>query len=120
VRIGILVGLVAFGVAALLIDPYVFVGWVLVFLIFVVDTVRVGAKRSHRKAKRQATPASAVASPPSPKPVERGGTTGGAVNVIREREIIERQVLVMRCPYCKELTPVDLSDCRSCGARIGN
>ena len=37
--------------------------------------------------------------------------------ITRER-IIERQVVVMRCKYCAELTPVDLSSCKSCGARL--
>lgn len=36
-----------------------------------------------------------------------------------QREIIERQILVMRCKFCDALTPVDLSDCRSCGAQTG-
>lgn len=36
---------------------------------------------------------------------------------VRER-IIERQVVVTRCRYCNELTPVDLSACKSCGARL--
>jgi hypothetical protein len=35
--------------------------------------------------------------------------------VERER-VIERQVLVMRCPYCAALTPVDVKTCQSCGA----
>ncbi len=33
--------------------------------------------------------------------------------------VVERQVLVTRCAHCAELTPVDLSACRSCGARLG-
>jgi len=33
----------------------------------------------------------------------------------RER-VIERQVVVARCRYCSELTPVDLPACRHCGA----
>lgn len=30
--------------------------------------------------------------------------------------IVERQVVVMRCRFCKKLTPVDLTACESCGA----
>jgi len=33
-------------------------------------------------------------------------------------KIVERQVLVQRCPHCHEFTPVDLSACKSCGAKI--
>ncbi len=40
---------------------------------------------------------------------------GGAVE--RER-IIERQVVVTRCQFCGELTPVDLTACAACGARL--
>lgn len=32
-------------------------------------------------------------------------------------KIIERQVLVVRCAYCKKLTPADLTSCEQCGAR---
>lgn len=39
-----------------------------------------------------------------------------AVHVIER--IIERQVLVMRCQYCRELTPVDVDECRTCGAKM--
>lgn len=29
---------------------------------------------------------------------------------------IEREVIVTRCKFCQQLTPVDLEGCRSCGA----
>ncbi len=32
-------------------------------------------------------------------------------------KVIERQVLVVRCAYCKKLTPADLTSCEQCGAR---
>lgn len=32
-------------------------------------------------------------------------------------KVIERQVLVVRCAYCKKLTPADLSACEQCGAK---
>jgi len=35
-----------------------------------------------------------------------------------QRETIERQVLVTRCAYCRDLTPVDLSSCKNCGAKL--
>ncbi len=46
-----------------------------------------------------------------------GGRSREPAPVEREK-IIERQVLVARCQYCGELTPVDLVACKSCGARI--
>ncbi len=41
-----------------------------------------------------------------------------AVRVERhvERHTIERQVVVVRCKFCAELTPVDASKCKHCGA----
>ena len=30
--------------------------------------------------------------------------------------VVERQVLVTRCKFCKQITPVDLSECENCGA----
>ncbi len=35
----------------------------------------------------------------------------------RYEHTIERQVLVARCRYCQQITPVDLAACRNCGAR---
>lgn len=35
----------------------------------------------------------------------------------RER-VIERQVIVTRCKFCQNLTPVDLSACKECGAKL--
>jgi len=40
---------------------------------------------------------------------------------LRERiveKVIERQVIVMRCAYCKALTPVDLRECQFCGGPL--
>ena len=33
--------------------------------------------------------------------------------------VIERQIVVTRCRFCAQLTPVDLSACKSCGAQMG-
>jgi hypothetical protein len=38
---------------------------------------------------------------------------------VHQREVVERQVVVMRCRFCKELTPAELSACKSCGAVMG-
>ncbi|MDI1431501.1 hypothetical protein [Polyangium sorediatum] len=39
--------------------------------------------------------------------------------VHREREVIERQVVVMRCRFCNQLTPAELTQCKSCGVVMG-
>ncbi len=33
-------------------------------------------------------------------------------------KVIERQVLVVRCQYCRALTPADMATCKECGARM--
>jgi hypothetical protein len=41
-----------------------------------------------------------------------------ASQVTRETErVIERQVMVMRCRFCGNLTPADLNKCQSCGGK---
>lgn len=45
--------------------------------------------------------------PPPPPPV---------ASAPARAQVIERQVLVVRCQYCKSLTPADLSRCQNCGA----
>lgn len=39
--------------------------------------------------------------------------------VHKEREVIERQVVVMRCRFCNQLTPAELTQCKSCGVMMG-
>lgn len=39
-------------------------------------------------------------------------------NVVEREKVIERQVVVTRCGFCKKLTPVDLTACENCGARL--
>jgi hypothetical protein len=36
---------------------------------------------------------------------------------VTTEKIVERQVLVTRCRFCKKLTPVDLGACEVCGAK---
>ena len=33
-----------------------------------------------------------------------------------QRELVERQIVVVRCRFCKRLVPVDASQCGECGA----
>jgi len=41
---------------------------------------------------------------------------GQSVQTYVERQVVERQVIVARCKFCKQLTPADADGCRSCGA----
>jgi hypothetical protein len=61
--------------------------------------------------------ASAQASAP-PDPQVRVVITSGEAAPVVQREVIERQIIVMRCKYCNELTPVDMSRCKHCGAGL--
>ena len=36
--------------------------------------------------------------------------------VIVKEKVIERQVMVTRCKFCGQITPVDLNNCEKCGA----
>jgi hypothetical protein len=51
--------------------------------------------------------------------VEQAAHGHGPLVIERERErVVERQVLVQRCRFCQKLTPVDLSACKECGAKL--
>ncbi len=55
---------------------------------------------------------------PIPDPSLAASTTTGApqVQTYVERQLVERQVVVTRCKFCKQLTPVDRPMCSHCGA----
>jgi len=78
---------------------------------FVVRKVRrISAKGAAHIAREEARVRATAAAPPAAvRHIER--------HVEREK-IIERQIVVTHCKFCKELTPVDLSECKSCGATI--
>jgi hypothetical protein len=63
-------------------------------------------------------PAARVAAQP-PVSVSVSVAVASAPQVVVQREVIERQVIVMRCAHCGELTPVDLTRCKNCGASVG-
>lgn len=44
------------------------------------------------------------------------GSAPSAVGSVVVERVIERQILVTRCQFCGELTPVDLKTCAGCGA----
>ena len=61
-------------------------------------------------------PPSPQASAPADPQLRVVITSGEAAHV--QREVIERQIIVMRCKYCNELIPVDMSRCKHCGAGL--
>ncbi len=47
-------------------------------------------------------------------PVSDGRVSSSHVHV--ERKLVERQIVVVRCKFCKQLSPVDLPTCEHCGS----
>ena len=52
---------------------------------------------------------------PAPE-LPSAGAQGQSVQTYVERQVVERQVVVVRCKFCSQLTPADTDACRSCGA----
>lgn len=50
---------------------------------------------------------------PPPSSVQSPG-----VQVYVDRQVVERQVVVTRCRYCSQMTPVDMAGCTHCGAAV--
>lgn len=67
----------------------------------------------HVAAARPASPSY----PQHPPPSAPHAPAAYAPAVLAVEKVIERQVLVVRCAYCKKLTPADLTSCEQCGAR---
>ncbi|MFO0549675.1 MAG: hypothetical protein U0271_14885 [Polyangiaceae bacterium] len=40
----------------------------------------------------------------------------GSAQVYVERKLVERQIVVVRCRFCQQLTPVDRKECEHCGS----
>ncbi|MBL8604326.1 MAG: hypothetical protein JNK72_20545 [Myxococcales bacterium] len=66
--------------------------------------------------------APAVAAPayvaPAAQPAWPGAAASHAPGERVVEKVIERQVLVVRCQFCRKLTPVDMSECKECGAKM--
>jgi len=58
-------------------------------------------------------PPGSAPSPPAPAPTAAVPAPERVVE-----KVIERQVLVVRCQYCRALTPADMATCKECGARM--
>jgi hypothetical protein len=52
-----------------------------------------------------------IAVPDAPAP-----SSGTSSSTYVERKVVERQVVVVRCKYCKQYAPVDKPTCEHCGA----
>jgi len=102
--------------------------YVIVVVIIAVPLVRYGwsimkdaKNKGSSKLARMARQGSPIAkklrgedaSPPAPQP------SGASTQPVAEK-VVERQVLVARCKFCKELTPVDLEACKNCGGKGWN
>ena len=48
-----------------------------------------------------------------------GAGASAASGEVVVQHVVERQVVVTRCKFCGQLTPVDLTACKSCGAQMG-
>lgn len=53
---------------------------------------------------------------PDPSLPASSPTSGSHVQTYVERQLVERHVVVTRCRFCKQLTPVDGPTCAHCGA----
>jgi hypothetical protein len=53
---------------------------------------------------------------PPPEEPQAPSSQGGGSQTYVERKLVERQVVVVRCKFCKQLAPVDLPTCEHCGA----
>jgi hypothetical protein len=54
----------------------------------------------------------------SETPAPHRSAPAAAPHVVERERVVERQVVVMRCQHCGELTPADLSACKNCGAKL--
>jgi hypothetical protein len=101
-------------VAAVVGNPFVWIAWTIGVVTHVSYVMAMGREcvaveaeqRAARLAVEQGREEKDARQPRQASPV-----------VVHER-VVERQVVVTRCRYCKELTPVDLGECKSCGARL--
>ncbi len=81
-------------------------------------------EREEEELEELASPPPAVAprreetKRPNPEPKAESRPRAPERVVIEREKIIERQIVVTHCKYCKELTPVDLSACKACGATL--
>lgn len=95
---------------------------VLIILLFTAGTVfTVWVRRVMARGRERLRRESELAGPPpapSPAPVASAKAAGPEPVPAAERVVIERQVLVMRCKHCATITPVDLSACSHCGAKL--
>jgi hypothetical protein len=53
------------------------------------------------------------------EPIPQASTSAqglAQMHTVEKHSLVERQIVVVRCRFCKELTPVDGATCKNCGA----
>jgi len=93
---------------------YIMVGIVLLMVaaVWVRGVIARGERISAAQAAERAARRAAL--PSDPEEVEEADPTETPRPVVTH--VIERQVVVVRCKFCKVLTPVDRDTCKECGS----
>jgi len=74
-------------------------------------------ERQERAARREISEGSVPVASREP-PQQQSSQQPVHVHSVSVERIVERQVLVTRCRFCTKLTPVDLTACAECGAKL--
>ncbi|MEO7593716.1 MAG: hypothetical protein ABI134_21045 [Byssovorax sp.] len=110
----LLVNVVGGGIVAAVVgNPLLWIAWTIGVVAHVSYVVAMGRERGAVEAEQRAA---RLAEQRHEEKDARRPLQASPV-VVSER-VVERQVVVTRCRYCKELTPIDLVECKSCGARL--
>ena len=111
----LLVNVVGGGIVAAVVgNPLLWIAWAIGVVAHVSYVVAMGRERVAVEAEQQAA---RLAAEQRREEKDARRPLQASPVVVSER-VVERQVVVTRCRYCKELTPVDLVECKSCGARL--
>lgn len=84
-----------------------------VYILILAESLMLGWFIVRRRAIRPPAKEVVPAAPTQPE-----ARAENPARIVERERIVERQVLVMHCKHCQQLTPVDLSECKSCGARL--
>ena len=101
-------------VAAVVGNPFVWIAWTIGVVVHVSYVMAMGRERVAVEAEQRAARLAAEQG----REEKNARQPRQASPVVVHERVVERQVVVTRCRYCKELTPVDLGECKSCGARL--
>lgn len=107
--------------AAFFNHPLAYGAWTVAVIADILYIAKVGRARIARDrvaGEQRARAAQEAEKARAPGPEQPQEPHQGPPAALVVERVIERQVLVTRCRFCNELTPVDLADCKSCGARL--